>query len=119
MTVVVIGASDNPERYSFKAINMLLESGYKVFPVNPSIKEILGLKVYKSVRDIKEKIDTITLYVNENVSSSIISDLLASNPHRIIFNPGAENKDLFDKAESKGVIALNACTLVLLQTKQF
>ncbi|MDP8266833.1 MAG: CoA-binding protein [Candidatus Aceula meridiana] len=119
MNVAVIGASNKPERYSYKAIKLLSEKGHVVFPVHPRIKDIEGQKVYARVSDIKEPIDTITFYVATNISDSIADDVLAQTPQRIIFNPGAENKLLFEKAKTAGIHAINACTLVLLKTGQF
>ena len=119
MTVAVLGASDNPERYSNKAVRFLLEKGHEVFPVHPSLKEIDGLKVYASLKDLPKPIDTLTLYLSEERSSMVASEILALKPRRIIFNPGAENPGLEAKAAAEGIKTLEACTLVLLRTDQF
>jgi len=119
VNVAVLGASDNPEKYSYQAVKLLKEKGHKVFPVHPALKEIEGIKVYPSVRDIKEPIDTVSLYVSKTISSKIADDILGASPRRIILNPGAENPALASKAQSKGIQALSACTLVMLKTNQF
>ena len=118
--VIVLGASDNPERYSNKAIKMLSEKGHKVFPIHPKLKEINGIKVYSSIEDIKNiKIDTITLYVNPEISNSLLEVILAIKPKRVIFNPGTENYELETKLQKAGIETLEACTLVMLSTGQF
>ena len=119
MNVVVLGASDDPEKYSHKAVVLLKEKGHAVFPVNPSLKTLEGLQVYPSISDVPQVVDTISLYVSPNVSSKIGGDILNKSPRRIIFNPGAENPELEARAKSQGITALNACTLVLLRTNQF
>ena len=119
MNVAVIGASDKPERYSYQAVKLLLEKGHTVFPVHQRIKNIDGMKVYPSIRDIAEPVDTVSMYVAADISTSLAGDIFAKNPKRIIFNPGAENPELEIQATGKGIKSLNACTLVMLRTGQF
>jgi len=89
MNVVVIGASDKPDRYSYKAIMLLQQKGHTVFAVHPRIQKIHDLNVFPSLKDITEKIDTITLYVGADISSQMAQDIIQAKPRRIIFNPGA------------------------------
>ena len=119
MNVVVIGASDKPDRYSYQAVMLLKEKGHSVFSVHQRIKEIEGMKVYSSIKDVVDVVDTVTFYVAADISSKITDDILTKKPRRIIFNPGAENSELEGKAVKQGVICLNACTLVMLRTGQF
>ena len=119
MKVAVIGASNKPHRYSYQAVVLLKEKGHEVYPVHQRIKDIEGIQVYPSINDIKDFIDTVTLYVNAEVSNTLGKDIIAKNPRRIIFNPGAENPELESKAREKGIIIINACTLVMLKTGQF
>ena len=119
MKVVIIGASDKPNRYSYQALMLLKEKGHEVFPVHQRIKEIEGIKVFSSIRDIEDEIDTVTMYVGKKISDMIIDDIIEKEPKRIIFNPGAENKDLECQAGKKDIKTMNACTLVMLKTGQF
>ena len=119
MNVAVIGASDKPDRYSYQAVMLLKEKRHTVFPVHQRIKDIEGIPVYASIQDIKDPIDTISMYVAADISSTISDDLIAKKPRRIIFNPGAENPELADKAKANGILPINACTLVMLRTGQF
>ena len=52
MNVAVIGASDNPERYSYKAVKLLQEKGHTVFPVHPKLQQMEGLKVYPGIKNV-------------------------------------------------------------------
>jgi len=119
MNVAVIGASDNPERYSYKAVKFLQEQGHAVYPVHQRIKLIDGVSVFASIKDITDSLDTVTLYVAADISNLLTADILAKKPRRIIFNPGAENPQLEALAQAKGIETLEACTLVMLRTGQF
>lgn len=121
--VVVLGASDKADRYSNQAVNLLHEKGYEVIPVNPKLKEISGIKVYNSLQEVQEsfagEIDTLSLYVNPEISAQAKTDILALKPRRIIFNPGSENQELENTLTNQGLETKEACTLVMLRTGQF
>ena len=117
--VALVGASDDAEKYSYKAFVLLRKKGHEVFPVHPKLKSIDGVPVYRSIEEVSGPVDTVSLYVSKDISSKIGQALLKSSPKRIIFNPGAENDELFEQAACSGIAAVNACTLVLLKTGQF
>ncbi len=118
-TVAVLGASPKPDRYAYRAMEMLRAHGHRAIPVNPAFPEILGQTCYPSLADIPDPIDTITLYLGAPRSAPLIPEILAAKPRRIIMNPGAENDDLAQQARAAGIEADYACTLVLLQTGSF
>lgn len=119
MKVAVIGASNKTDRYSYQAVMLLKEKGHEVYPVHQRIKEIEGIPVYPSIKNVKEPIDTISMYVAADISNQLGNEIIAKKPRRIIFNPGAENPELEKKALEKGITPVNACTLVMLRTGQF
>ena len=119
MNVAVIGASNKSNRYSHQAVVLLKEKGHTVFPVHPRIKNINGLAVFPSIKDIDEDLHTVTMYVSPVVSNAMVQDILQKRPQRIIFNPGSENVILEENARALGIVTLNACTLILLKTMQF
>ena len=119
MNVAVIGASDDPERYSYMAVKLLKEKGHTVFPVHKRIKEIDGIKVFPSINDIAGPVDTVSLYVAADISTTLSKDIFCKDPRRIIFNPGAENQEFSAQAKAKGIVPVNGCTLVMLRTGQF
>jgi uncharacterized protein len=116
--VAVMGASSNPDRYSYKAVEALTEAGYPVFPVHPSQKPINGIKCYPGLSSIGEPLDTITVYLSEKNSTPLIEEIIESGPRRVILNPGAENGELKSRCESAGIHVQEACTLVLVKTGQ-
>lgn len=118
-TIVVLGASPKPDRYAFRAQQMLIEFGHRAVPVNPAFEEVAGERCYASVRDVPEPIDTITIYLGEARSTPLAAEIVAARPRRIIMNPGAENDTLARQAEAAGIAVVQDCTLVMLQTGQF
>lgn len=117
--VAVLGASPKEERYSHKAVKLLVSQGYDVYPVNPTGVEICGVRSAKSLSEIDESIDVLTMYVNASRSRALQEEILSLAPGRIIFNPGAENEELSEKCRKQGIEVEDACTLILLNTGQF
>jgi predicted CoA-binding protein len=118
-TVAVLGASNNKERYSNMAVRRLRDAGHRVIPVNPALDKIEDLPVAKSLADINEPIDTLTLYIGPQRSVPMIDDILRLAPKRVIFNPGTESEELVTALDRANIPHLEACTLVMLQTGQF
>ena len=119
MNVTVMGASTDPNRYSYKAFHELTEHGFTVFGINPNQKTMDDQPIFAHLREVPLSIDLITLYINSKVSTEIANEILSSKPKVVIFNPGSENPALKKVLESQGVYCLEACTLVLLRTGQF
>ncbi len=118
-TVAVLGASPKPDRYAYRAIEMLREYGHRPIPVNPAFSEILGQKCYASIAAVPEKLDTATMYLGKVRSDALIDEILRVHPRRIIFNPGAENPDLAAQARERGIEVIEGCTLVMLRSGTF
>ncbi len=119
IAVAVLGASAKPERYSNKAVKLLVKKGYTVFPVHPSLSEIDGIPVYRSLTDVQSSLDTVAVYVSPELSNHMRDEILQAKPRRVIFNPGAENPILARELQQAGIEVVNACTLVMLTTGQF
>ena len=117
--VVIIGASEKKNRFAYKAMVALQEHGYDVKLVNPFKETIEGRKCFKAVSDIKEKINTVTLYVNPKRFRDHIDEVLQAKPERVIMNPGTEDSEMEAMLEDAGIEVSRACTLVLLSTGQF
>lgn len=115
---VVLGASDNPERYSFLAINRLRANNHPVVAIGRKPSKVADVQVETGQKAI-ENVDTVTLYLNPVNQKEYYDYILSLHPKRIIFNPGAENEELATLAREKGIQPMEACTLVLLSTGQF
>jgi predicted CoA-binding protein len=115
---VVIGASPNTDRYSYKATISLQQHQQPVYPIGIRSGQINGLEIITD-KPVLENIDTVTLYVGPDNQEPWINYIFSLNPKRIIFNPGTENPEFEALAKSKGIETLEACTLVLLSINQY
>lgn len=117
--VVIVGASDRPDRYAHKAMQALIRHGHEVALVHPRLKEIEGRSVVAHLNDVEGPVDTVTMYVSPAISVTMEEDLLAMRPKRVLFNPGSENPALQSALTQEGIVCEEACTLVLLSTGGF
>jgi predicted CoA-binding protein len=115
---LIIGASNNPERYAYKAAERLLAHGHEI--------ELLGLRpdvIFGKTIDTERKtydgLDTVTLYVGPQRQPEYYDYVLSLKPKRVIFNPGTENDEFETLLKENGIEAEEACTLVLLGTGQY
>ncbi len=118
MTVLILGASLNPNRYSNMALNDLLDYGFDVIAVGNRSGMLRGVEISTEL-PTKSGIDTVTLYLGPSNQLVYYSYLIALKPRRVIFNPGAENDELAKELIAAGIEVLEACTLVMLRTNQF
>jgi predicted CoA-binding protein len=118
-TVAILGASEKEDRYANKAQQRLVNHGYPVLPITPTGKTVMGVPSVQKISDIKQSIDTVTVYVGPKILAAQIDDLVKLKPRRVIFNPGTEDEALQQQLEDAGIHTVEACTLVLLSTDQF
>jgi uncharacterized protein len=115
---LVLGASVNPARYSNLAVQKLTAYNHPVIALGKKTGSI-GNTIIETEKKDFDNIDTVTLYLNPLHQKEYYDYIFSLHPKRIIFNPGAENEELADMAKEKGIIAQEACTLVLLSTSQY
>jgi predicted CoA-binding protein len=114
-TVVILGASDKPERISNLLLRRLrVHGGFEVVPVHPALEAIDGVPVRASLAEVAPGPDLLTLYVGPERSAALEADIVALRPAKVIFNPGAENPRLEARLNEAGIATENACSLVLL-----
>lgn len=117
--VAVIGASNNEERYANKAMKMLADYGHNPIPVAPAVAMILARPAYATLADVREKVDTVTLYVGVKRQEGLFEQIIEFKPRRVIFNPGTENPEQYDRLRAANIEVIEGCTLVMLRTGQF
>lgn len=115
---LVLGASDNPARYSYLAVNRLRGKGHPVVAIGRKSAKVGDVEVETTKKDFPA-IDTVTLYLSPDHQKDYYDYILSLHPRRLIFNPGAENEELARLAQVNGIEPVEACTLVLLSTGQF
>jgi uncharacterized protein len=117
-STLVLGASDNPERYSYLAVNRLRNAGHPVQAIGRKKVKVADVEIDTVKKDLPA-IDTVTLYLSPAHQQEYYDYILSLHPRRLIFNPGAENDELANLAKAHGIEPVEACTLVLLSTGQF
>jgi len=118
-SVVILGASQDPQRFAYRAMRKLKEFGHQVLLVNPNLDEIEGQKVYPSLSEIRQPVDTLTLYLAPEKSLPLAKAILDLRPQRVIFNPGTESPELMKELADHSIHYLRNCTLVMLDTGIF
>jgi len=115
---LVLGASENPARYSYLAINRLKNNQHTVVAIGKKNAVVAGVAI-GTEKIMLDDIDTVTLYLNPVLQKEYYDYIISLHPKRIIFNPGTENEELAELAEKNNIKPVEACTLVLLSTGQY
>ena len=115
---LVLGASSNPSRYSYLALNRLVHYGHPTVAVGRRKTAVAGVDIEKEKVPF-ENVDTVTLYLNPTNQKEYYNYIISLKPKRIIFNPGTENEELYRLARENNIQTMEACTLVLLSTGQY
>ncbi len=115
---VVLGASPNPDRYSYQATLRLRAANHEAIPIGIRGGKIEGIDIITD-RPLLADIDTVTLYIGQQNQPEWESYILALKPRRVIFNPGTVNTELIDTLNKAGIETEVACTLVLLSLNAY
>lgn len=115
---LVLGASENPDRYSYRAIKKLQAHGYEVAAIGNRKGKVDEVEILTGEVPFQD-IHTVTLYLNPTNQKPYYDYIRSLKPKRVIFNPGAENEELERKLAQTGTNTLEACTLVMLSTGQY
>lgn len=114
----MLGASENPSRYSFLALHHLQSKNHPVVAIGKR-RGMVGEVPIETEKKQWQDVDTVTLYLNPSHQREYYDYIMALKPKRIIFNPGAENDELATIAAKNGIQPVEACTLVMLATNQY
>lgn len=115
---LILGASTNPDRYSYKAAHRLTLAGHPIVNIGIKTGEVAGEPIQKA-GDPHVDIDTITLYVGPHNQPDFYDYIINTHPNRIVFNPGTENPELVKLAKEAGIETIEACTLVMLSIGEY
>jgi len=114
-TIAVIGASKNRRKYGNKCVRAYREEGYRVFPVNPREEEIEGLAVYRSVGDLPEPPDVVSIYLPPPVTLEVLPEIAARGVRQtLFFNPGSADAKVEERARELDLPARSACSIVAI-----
>ena len=112
--IAVVGVSRNEEKPSHEVAKYLIEHGYNVIPVNPSVTEVLGRKCHPSVADVKERIDIVDVFRKSEDIPAVVDDVLKKKDGIKVFwmQLGIYNEDAERKAKENGMdVVYNRCIM--------
>ncbi|MCK3686000.1 CoA-binding protein [Maribellus sp. YY47] len=109
---LIIGASENPERYSNRAIHSLRSHNHEVVALAKREGQVADVKIDTDFPE--EPVHTVSMYVGPQRQAEYYSKVLELKPQRVIFNPGTENQEFESLLEENDIEAVEACTLVML-----
>ena len=115
---LVLGASDNPGRYSYLAVTRLRGKGHPVVAIGRKQATVGDVEIGTDQQPLTG-VDTVTLYLSPLHQQQYYDYILSLHPRRVIFNPGAENPELATLARENGIEPVETCTLVMLSTGQY
>jgi len=115
---IVLGASPNPARYSFKAVKSLLRYGHKTIAVGFRPGVIYDNFIQRGTPEI-DNVHTIALYIGMERQQEYHDYIISLKPIRIIFNPGTINEPFMEELEGLGIEVIEGCTLVMLDSGDF
>jgi predicted CoA-binding protein len=115
---LIIGASSNPERYSYMAAERLLAHGHEIELIGKRPGMVFSKQIDTEKKNFKS-IDTVTLYLSEKFQPEYYDYIVSLHPKRVIFNPGTENKEFQDLLKANNIDSEENCTLVLLRSGMY
>ncbi len=113
-TVAIIGASSNRQKFGNKALRAFARQGYTVIPINPAESEVEGHRAYPSVLDVPGAIDMATIYVPAPIGVRVMDDLVKKGIPEVWLNPGADDRQVVDKARSLGLKTVQHCSIIAI-----
>jgi predicted CoA-binding protein len=114
---IIIGASMNPQRYSYIAARLLIQNDEDVVLIGNKEGEILNHPIIKEIPSI-EKTDSILLYLRPEHQKKYYNFILDSKPDRVIMNPGAENAELMALCQENNIQVICACAIAISRANQ-
>ena len=108
--VAMVGLSANPDRPSHIVASYLKEHGYKIIPVNPTEKRILGQKSYPDLTSIPGKVDVVDIFRRSEDVPPIVRDAIKIGAKAVWMQEGVINKEAAAEARKAGLkVVMNKC----------
>jgi predicted CoA-binding protein len=116
--MVVLGASNNPERYSYKAVTRLVRNQYDVVAIGKREGFIGDIPIITGQPPVTD-VHSVLIYVAPYHQGEIFDYVISLRPHRVIFNPGTESPEFEEMLESYNIKVVHDCSLVMLAMGRF
>jgi uncharacterized protein len=104
--VAMVGVSTSPEKPSNIVFKYLIEQGYNVIPVNPTIDKVLGKRCYASLTAISEKVEVVDIFRRSEDVPPIVDEAIKIGAKAVWMQEGIINNSAADKAQSAGLLVV-------------
>jgi|SRR5271168_940290 len=112
-TIAVVGLSSNRERPSYGVTEYMQRAGYRIIPVNPNEREVLGEKSYARLEDVPVKIEIVDIFRRSEDVAPVVESAIRAGAKVIWMQLGIENSTAAEKARAAGLTVVeDACILV-------
>ena len=110
--VAVVGLSPDPSRPSYAVARYLQRHGYRIIPVNPKAKEILGERAYASLKDIPDEVDVVDVFRKSEEVPAIVEDALSIGARCVWMQEGVEHAASAERARDSGLRVVMDCCIM-------
>src|SRR5690348_11515409 len=112
-TIAVVGLSSSPRRPSYEVTEYMQRAGYRIIPVNPNEKEVLGEKSYARLEDVPEKIEIVDIFRRVEEVPAVLESAIRVGANVVWMQLGIESKAAAEKARAAGLIVVeDGCMFV-------
>jgi uncharacterized protein len=112
-TIAVIGLSDDPAKPSHYVSAYMQQHGYTIYPINPSLPEVLGEKSYASLSDLPVKPDIVDVFRLPKFIPAIVDEMLQLSLKNLWVQQGIVNLEAATRAEAAGIhVVMDRCIMV-------
>src|SRR5260370_22138704 len=112
-TIAVVGLSSNPMRASLGVTEYMQGAGYRMIPVNPNEREVLGERSYARLEDVPEKIEIVNVFRRAEEVPPVVESAIRIGAKVVWMQSGIENEAAAEKARAAGLVVIeDACILV-------
>ncbi|ADO77266.1 CoA-binding protein [Halanaerobium praevalens] len=105
----VVGATNKKNKFGYLIPLRLKENDYQVYPVNPKLEEVAGLKCYSSLNSIKSKIDVVDLVVNPEIGIKVMEEIKQLDIKYVWLQPGARSDQIKEYAKKHQIEIIESC----------
>jgi predicted CoA-binding protein len=116
--VVVLGASPNPDRYSYKAVKRLVSNNHQVVAIGKRKGFIGDIPIITGQPEIKD-VHTVLMYLAPYHQGEIFDYVISLKPKRVVFNPGTESPEFEEWLESYDIKVVHDCSLLMMASGRF
>ncbi|MCF8000911.1 MAG: CoA-binding protein [Halanaerobiales bacterium] len=110
----VVGATDKEEKYGYKIVKKLNEHNYNVYPINPSLDEIDGIKVYDNLSEIEDDIDVVDIVVNPQIGKHVMKEVNKLGIKYVWLQPGTRSDEIREYAKENDIKTVESCIYATL-----